>query len=128
MHVFSGQKIGVGSGSTIVYAVQRLAERFHLPADSKERLTDIMCVPTSFQATSLIVEAKLPLGDLSRYPELDVAIDGADEVDEHLNLIKGGGGCALQEKIVASKYVVHTTISHHHNHHCITDSVVVLLL
>uniref|UniRef100_A0A3P8WBN6 ribose-5-phosphate isomerase n=1 Tax=Cynoglossus semilaevis TaxID=244447 RepID=A0A3P8WBN6_CYNSE len=74
-HVQNNQVVGVGSGSTIVYAVDRLAERVR-----QEKL-NIVCVPTSFQ--------------------LDVAIDGADEVDSDLTLIKGGGGCLTQEKIVA---------------------------
>ncbi|EMP26808.1 Ribose-5-phosphate isomerase [Chelonia mydas] len=76
---FSGlqnnQVLGIGSGSTIVPAVHRLAERV------KRENLNIVCVPTSFQ--------------------LDVAIDGADEVDSDLSLIKGGGGCLTQEKIVA---------------------------
>ena len=64
--------------------------------------TGIVCVPTSFQSKQLIVENDLTLSDLERHPVLDVAIDGADEVDDQLNLIKGGGGCLTQEKIVAS--------------------------
>ena len=62
----------------------------------------IVCVPTSFQSKQLIVDNDLTLSDLERHPVLDVAIDGADEVDAQLNLIKGGGGCLTQEKIVAS--------------------------
>lgn len=88
--------IGIGSGSTVVYAVERIAERV-----KKENLK-LVCIPTSFQSTQLIVEHGLILGDLSRYPEIDVDIDGADEVDERLNLIKGGGACQTQEKIVAA--------------------------
>ncbi|TNN39633.1 Ribose-5-phosphate isomerase [Liparis tanakae] len=61
----------------------------------------IVCVPTSFQARQLILQHGLTLSDLDRHPELDVAIDGADEVDADLTLIKGGGGCLTQEKIVA---------------------------
>ncbi|XP_071793472.1 ribose-5-phosphate isomerase-like isoform X2 [Asterias amurensis] len=101
-HVKDNSCIGVGSGSTIVYAVERLAQRVH-----GEKLT-VKCVPTSFQAHQLIVNNNLILSDLERTPELDVAIDGADEVDSDLNLIKGGGGCLTQEKIVASnaKYFV----------------------
>uniref|UniRef100_A0A8B9KW48 ribose-5-phosphate isomerase n=1 Tax=Astyanax mexicanus TaxID=7994 RepID=A0A8B9KW48_ASTMX len=76
-HIQNNQIVGVGSGSTIVYAVDRLAERVR-----QEKLK-IICVPTSFQVS------------------LDVAIDGADEVDASLTLIKGGGGCLTQEKIVA---------------------------
>lgn len=94
--VRDGMKVGVGSGSTVVYVVERLVER------AREEKIQLLCVPTSFQATQLIVEGKLTLGDLSRHPVLDVCIDGADEVDKNLQLIKGGGGCQLQEKIVAS--------------------------
>ncbi|XP_014100356.2 ribose-5-phosphate isomerase [Bactrocera oleae] len=88
--------VGIGSGSTVIYAVERLAERVH-----KEGLK-VTCVPTSFQARQLIVENNLVLGDLDRNPKLAVAIDGADEVDRNMVLIKGGGGCLLQEKIIAS--------------------------
>lgn len=88
--------VGIGSGSTVVFAVDRLAERV------KNEGLQVVCVPTSFQARQLIVENNLTLGDLDRNPHLDVAIDGADEVDKDMVLIKGGGGCLLQEKIVAS--------------------------
>uniref|UniRef100_A0A8C6WEA4 Ribose-5-phosphate isomerase n=1 Tax=Neogobius melanostomus TaxID=47308 RepID=A0A8C6WEA4_9GOBI len=94
-HVQNNQVVGVGSGSTIVYAVDRLADRVR-----QEKL-NIICVPTSFQARQLILQHGLTLSDLDRHPELDVAIDGADEVDDDLTLIKGGGGCLTQEKIVA---------------------------
>ncbi|XP_066535112.1 ribose-5-phosphate isomerase [Hoplias malabaricus] len=94
-HIQNNQVVGVGSGSTIVYAVDRLAERVR-----QEKL-NIVCVPTSFQARQLILQHGLSLSDLDRHPELDVAIDGADEVDALLTLIKGGGGCLTQEKIVA---------------------------
>ncbi|CAH0561379.1 unnamed protein product [Brassicogethes aeneus] len=95
-HVSNGNIVGVGSGSTIVYAVERLSERV------KQENLDVVCVPTSFQARQLILSNKLKLSDLDTHPEIDVTIDGADEVDSNLNLIKGGGGCLLQEKIVAS--------------------------
>ncbi|XP_014824100.1 PREDICTED: ribose-5-phosphate isomerase [Poecilia mexicana] len=94
-NVQNNQAVGVGSGSTIVYAVDRLAERVR-----QEKL-NIVCVPTSFQARQLILQHGLALSDLERHPELDVAIDGADEVDAQLTLIKGGGGCLTQEKIIA---------------------------
>ncbi|KTG40134.1 hypothetical protein cypCar_00009607 [Cyprinus carpio] len=84
-HIQNNQVVGVGSGSTIVYAVDRLAERVR-----QEKL-NIVCVPTSFQARQLILQHGLTLSDLDRHPELDVAIDGADEVDAALTLIKGGG-------------------------------------
>lgn len=87
---------GVGSGSTVVYAVQRLAERVELENFK------VTCIPTSFQAKQLIVKHNLTLGELDTNPVIDVTIDGADEVDGNMTLIKGGGGCLLQEKIVAS--------------------------
>ena len=88
--------IGIGSGSTIVYAVQKLGEV------DKAKSLNLKCIPSSFQAYQLIIENKLDLATLEQFPEIDVDIDGADEIDEYLNLIKGGGGCLVQEKIVAS--------------------------
>ncbi|XP_059172865.1 ribose-5-phosphate isomerase-like [Physella acuta] len=90
------QVVGIGSGSTIVYAVHRIAERNKL-----EKL-NLICIPTSFQARQLINDHGLTLGSLENTPEIDIAIDGADEVDNKMNLIKGGGGCLLQEKVIAS--------------------------
>jgi ribose 5-phosphate isomerase A len=92
----NGQIVGIGSGSTIIYAVDRIAERV------KSEKLNLICIPTSFQAKQLIMKHNLVLGDLDRHPEVDVGIDGADEVDADMNLIKGGGGCLTQEKIVAS--------------------------
>lgn len=94
--VTNNSVIGIGSGSTVVYAVQRLAERVET-----EQLK-VTCIPTSFQAKQLIVKHNLTLGELDTSPVIDVTIDGADEVDAKMTLIKGGGGCLLQEKIVAS--------------------------
>jgi ribose 5-phosphate isomerase A len=98
-HVKDNLIVGIGSGSTIVFAVNRLAERV------KTEHLDVVCVPTSFQAKQLIVNNGLKLGELETYPELDVAIDGADECDSKLNCIKGGGGCLLQ---VLEIYIVIT--------------------
>ncbi|KAJ6646017.1 Ribose-5-phosphate isomerase [Pseudolycoriella hygida] len=88
--------IGIGSGSTVIYAVERLKQRV-----VNENIK-VFCVPTSFQARQLIISNGLILSDLEAHPELDCAIDGADEADANLTLIKGGGGCLLQEKVVAS--------------------------
>lgn len=87
--------VGIGSGSTVVYAVNRLKERV------KEEKLNIICVPTSFQARQLILQNDLILGELEIHPELDCAIDGADEVDSSMTLIKGGGGCLLQVCILS---------------------------
>lgn len=95
-HVESGNIVGIGSGSTVIYVVERLAQRVQ-----NEKLV-ITCVPSSFQARQLIVQNNLKLSYLDITPKLDVCFDGADEVDSNLTLIKGGGGCLLQEKIVAS--------------------------
>ncbi|EGW12001.1 Ribose-5-phosphate isomerase [Cricetulus griseus] len=102
-HVKNNQVMGIGSGSTIVHAVQRIAERV------KQQNLDLICIPTSFQARQLILQYGLNLSDLDQHPETDLAIDGADEVDAELNLIKGGGGCLIQEKTVAgfaSRFIV----------------------
>uniref|UniRef100_A0A8D3DTP2 ribose-5-phosphate isomerase n=1 Tax=Scophthalmus maximus TaxID=52904 RepID=A0A8D3DTP2_SCOMX len=93
-HVQNNQVVGVGSGSTIVYAVDRLGEYTY----DASVLT--LCLSLA-AARQLILQHGLTLSDLDRHPELDVAIDGADEVDADLTLIKGGGGCLTQEKIVA---------------------------
>ncbi|EGC29910.1 ribose-5-phosphate isomerase [Dictyostelium purpureum] len=90
-YVKDGMNVGIGSGSTIKYAVDRI----------KELGLKVTCVPTSFQSTQLIIEAGLVLSDLSRTPKLHVTIDGADECDKDFNIIKGGGACQLQEKCVA---------------------------
>jgi len=95
-HVMDGMVVGVGSGSTVVYVVERLIERVQT-----EHLK-LIFIPSSFQSKQLISQGKLQLGDLDIYPEIDVTIDGADEIDHSLNLIKGGGGCQTQEKIIAS--------------------------
>lgn len=86
--------LGIGSGSTIVYAVDRVKERVE-----KEKL-NIVCIPTSFQARQLIINNGLKLGELEINPQLDCTIDGADEVDSKMVLIKGGGGCLLQVQMI----------------------------
>lgn len=95
-YVKNDSVIGIGSGSTVVFAVERLADRV------KTENLNVVCIPTSFQARQLIVNHGLTLGDLEIHPKIDCTIDGADEVDSEMNLIKGGGGCLLQEKVVAS--------------------------
>ena len=95
-NVQNGMIIGIGSGSTVVYAVEKLKMLI------SERKLSVKCIPTSFQSYQLIIENGLNLGSLDQYPSIDLDIDGADEIDEDLNLIKGGGGCLVQEKIIAS--------------------------
>jgi ribose 5-phosphate isomerase A len=93
--VDDGNVVGLGSGSTAAYAVRFLAERVH--AGLK-----IRGIPTSAQTKELARTAQIPLTTFDEVQEIDVAIDGADEFDPQLNLIKGGGGALLHEKIVAS--------------------------
>jgi len=88
--------LGIGSGSTVVYAVKAITEI------NRNNKLNLKCIPTSFQSHQLIVENGLTLVTLDQYPEIDLDIDGADEIDKSLNLIKGGGGCLVQEKIIAS--------------------------
>ena len=95
-NIKEGMILGIGSGSTVVYAVKKIAEINH------SNNLNLKCIPTSFQSRQLIVENGLTLVSLDQYPEIDLDIDGADEIDKSLNLIKGGGGCLVQEKIIAS--------------------------
>ena len=95
-NIEAGMILGIGSGSTVVYAIKKIAEI------NKAKNMDLKCIPTSFQSHQLIVENALTLVSLDQYPEIDLDIDGADEIDKSLNLIKGGGGCLVQEKIIAS--------------------------
>ncbi|KZT06671.1 ribose 5-phosphate isomerase [Laetiporus sulphureus 93-53] len=95
-HVLPQYKvIGIGSGSTVPYVVERIV------AQGREMNKDRVFIPTSFQSKELIVNAHLLLGDVDQYPIIDITIDGADEVDETLNCIKGGGACHLREKVLA---------------------------
>jgi ribose 5-phosphate isomerase A len=95
--VKSGSIVGLGTGSTTAYAIQYIGERL-----ASGDLTDIKGVPTSFQATVLAKEYGIPLTTLDEIDHMDVAIDGADEVDPDKQLIKGGGAAHTREKIVDS--------------------------
>ncbi|KAG9078826.1 ribose-5-phosphate isomerase rki1 [Ceratobasidium sp. UAMH 11750] len=87
--------IGVGSGSTVPYVVDRIIQQ------GDEVNKGRVFIPTGFQSKELIVKGGLSLGDVDQYPTIDVTIDGADEVDLELNCIKGGGACHLREKVLA---------------------------
>lgn len=95
--VQSGFIVGLGTGSTTAYAIQYIGERLQ-SGDLKE----IKGIPTSFQASVLAKQYGIPLTTLDETDRMDVAIDGADEVDPNKNLIKGGGAAHTQEKIVDS--------------------------
>ena len=94
--VESGMVVGLGHGSTAIWAVRRIAELIKSGA-----LTDIIAIPCSHEIELDAREWGIPLTDFAHHPVIDVTIDGADEVDPNLQLIKGGGGALLQEKIVA---------------------------
>jgi ribose 5-phosphate isomerase A len=93
--VRDGDIVGLGTGSTAAYAVRFLAERV------REGLK-IRGIPTSVQTKELAASLGIPLTTLDECQQIDVDIDGADEFDSQLHLIKGGGGALLREKIIAS--------------------------
>ena len=102
--VESGTVIGLGSGSTAAHFIRQVGTRL-----SSGDLNDILGVPTSYQAAADALEAAIPLTTLDEHPELDLTVDGADQIDGNLDAIKGGGGALLREKVVASaskKYVL----------------------
>lgn len=94
--VKDGMKLGLGSGRTAEYFVRALGERV------KNEKLRIVGVPTSEQTAAIARDLNIPLTTLEDTPQLDLVIDGADEVGPGLRLIKGGGGALLREKIVAS--------------------------
>jgi ribose 5-phosphate isomerase A len=91
-----GMVVGLGTGSTAAFAVRRLAA-----LREEGKLTDVVGVPTSLETEVLARSLGVPLTTLEEHPVVDLTIDGADEVDPELRLIKGGGGALLREKIVA---------------------------
>ncbi|CAM3894108.1 ribose 5-phosphate isomerase A [Bacillus mobilis] len=93
--VKDGMKVGLGTGSTVYWLIQKLGERV------KEGLS-IQAVPTSKETEVLAKQLSIPLIPLNEIGILDLTIDGADEIDSNLQLIKGGGGALLREKIVAT--------------------------
>ena len=100
-YVKPGMKVGLGTGSTAAHFITALGEKV------KGGL-DVLAVPTSRQTRDLAVKAGIPLTDLEKHPFLDLTVDGADEFDGKFQLIKGGGGALLLEKIVAtsSRYMI----------------------
>jgi len=94
--VKDGSILGLGAGSTIAYAVREIGRRI------EEEHIRILAVPSSNQTHQLATECGVPLTTLDEHPNLDLDIDGADQIDADLNLIKGMGGALTKEKIVAS--------------------------
>jgi ribose 5-phosphate isomerase A len=94
-HVEDGYVVGLGSGSTATIAIEEIAKKI-----KKERI-HILGIPTSYQAFSVAIKNGIPITTLEEHSTIDMTIDGADQIDPDLNLIKGMGGAFTREKIVA---------------------------
>lgn len=102
-HVKSGMVVGLGTGSTAAFAVERVGQKV-----KSGELKDIICIPTSVRTKEQAESLGIPLCTLNEKSHIDVSIDGADEVDPDWNLVKGGGGALLREKmveIVSDKFI-----------------------
>ena len=95
-HVRNNSIVGLGSGSTAAYAIVAIGEKI------KNENLNVMGIPTSYQAFALAVKHGIPLTTLEEHAIIDVTIDGADQIDVNLNLIKGMGAALAREKIVAA--------------------------
>lgn len=95
-YIKGGMVVGLGAGSTTMFAIRKIGELIN-----KGELTDIICIPSSIKIEAEAQSLKIPLTRLQEHPAIDITIDGADEVDPELNLIKGGGGSLLREKVLA---------------------------
>lgn len=102
--VQSGMVVGLGTGSTTAYMIEELGKRL-----ADQSLKNIIGIPTSFQASVLAQKFGIPIRTLDEVDQVDIAIDGADEVDPAKNLIKGGGAAHTREKVVdalAERFIV----------------------
>lgn len=100
----SGMIVGLGSGSTVYYAIHKLAQEIRTGS-----LINVVGIPSSIQTERLANKLDIPLITFNDSQSIDVTIDGADEVDKYLNLIKGGGAAHLREKILvqaSNKFIV----------------------
>ncbi|MCW4006831.1 MAG: ribose 5-phosphate isomerase A [Candidatus Bathyarchaeota archaeon] len=104
-HVEDNFVVGLGSGSTAAYAIEALGERI------KQENLHVLGIPSSYQAFQLAVQNKISLTTLEEHPEVDVNIDGADQIDPNLELIKGMGAALVREKIVATAAKVNIIIA-----------------
>jgi len=95
-HVKDGFIVGLGSGSTAAFAIEVIGEKI------KRQELHVIGIPTSSQAFLLAVQCGIPITTLDEHPQIDVTIDGADQLTPELNLIKGGGAALAREKIVAA--------------------------
>lgn len=102
--IHSGMTIGLGSGSTVYYTILKLGDVL-----KKGMLKNVRAIPSSTQTQILAEKVGIPLASFKECQAIDVTIDGADEVDENFNLIKGGGAAHLREKVLvqmSEKFVV----------------------
>ena len=95
-HIESNLVVGLGSGSTAAYVIEEIGKKI------KREDLHVLAVPTSHQAFTLAVKHGIPVTTFEKHYQIDLTIDGADQIDEELNLIKGMGGALTREKIVAS--------------------------
>ncbi len=93
----SGMSVGLGSGSTALFAIEEIAHRLN-----KGEISDLFCIPSSEETKRNALSMNIKVYGFDKVKRLDINIDGADEVDKKGNLIKGGGGALLREKIVAN--------------------------
>lgn len=93
--VKDGDAVGLGTGSTVRYAIEGIAKRM------KDEGLRVIGTPTSLQTETLAKSLGIPMRDIDEFEKLDIAIDGADEIDPNLDLIKGMGGALYREKVVA---------------------------
>ncbi|MDA1330063.1 MAG: ribose 5-phosphate isomerase A [Chloroflexi bacterium] len=94
--VRSGMALGLGHGSTVQFALEALAAKIN-----SGELIDLICIPASKASEAAAKKLGIPLGNFEEHTRLELTIDGADEVDPEFNLIKGGGGALLREKMLA---------------------------
>jgi len=102
-YVRSNMVVGLGTGSTAYFAVERVGQKL-----KSGELKNVICIPTSERTKEQALSLNIPLVTLNEKSRLDVAIDGADDVDPLLSLVKGGGGALLREKMVeavADKFI-----------------------
>lgn len=94
--VSPGMVLGLGSGSTVLFALKEIGRRIRSGS-----LIDVAGIPSSLETEALAVQFGIPLTTFGKISEIDLTIDGADEVDPNLDLIKGGGAALLREKVLA---------------------------
>ncbi|CAD51510.1 ribose 5-phosphate epimerase, putative [Plasmodium reichenowi] len=96
-YVQSNMTIGLGTGSTVFYVLERIDNLL-----KSGKLKDVVCIPTSIDTELKARKLGIPLTTLEKHSNIDITIDGTDEIDLNLNLIKGRGGALVREKLVAS--------------------------